>query len=113
MTTAADELALQRLDDATRDAPRLQLETLRTILAENAGAAYLRRHIPDGGHPLSSTDPAAAADEFRRLVPVSSYDDYAEVIRRVADGDAGPDELSPRPLVCFFLRSISLLSPPP
>ncbi|EEC78502.1 hypothetical protein OsI_18426 [Oryza sativa Indica Group] len=107
-TAAADELALRRLDDATRDARRLQLETLRAILAENAGAAYLRRYIPsDGGahHLLRSTDLAAAADEFRRLVPVTSYDDYAESIRRVADGDAAPDELSPRPLLCFFLSS--------
>uniref|UniRef100_A0A0E0DLU6 Uncharacterized protein n=1 Tax=Oryza meridionalis TaxID=40149 RepID=A0A0E0DLU6_9ORYZ len=106
-TAAADELALRRLDDATRDARRLQLETLRAILAENAGAAYLRRYIPsDGGHRLlRSTDLAAAADEFRRLVPVTSYDGYAESIRRVADGDAAPDELSPRPLLCFFLSS--------
>uniref|UniRef100_A0A0E0KYD2 Uncharacterized protein n=1 Tax=Oryza punctata TaxID=4537 RepID=A0A0E0KYD2_ORYPU len=108
MATAADELALRRLDDATRDARRLQLETLREILAENAGAACLRRYIPsdDGGHHLLlSTDLAAAADEFRRLVPVTSYDDYYESIRRVADGDAAPDVLSPRPLLCFFLSS--------
>uniref|UniRef100_A0A0D9WCN3 Uncharacterized protein n=1 Tax=Leersia perrieri TaxID=77586 RepID=A0A0D9WCN3_9ORYZ len=103
-TVAADELALQRLDAATRDAKRLQLETLRAILAENAGAAYLRRHIPDAdaAHLLRSPD---LADEFRRLVPISSYSDYADSIRRVADGDANPDELSPLPLLCFFLSS--------
>ncbi|XP_006654031.3 probable indole-3-acetic acid-amido synthetase GH3.6 [Oryza brachyantha] len=110
-TAAADELALRRLDDATRDAPRLQLETLRAILAESAGAAYLRRYVPDDAHHrrLLSIGLAAAADEFRRVVPVSSYEDYAESIRRVADGEARPDELelelSPRRLLCFFLSS--------
>lgn len=88
------------------DATRRQEETLRTILDRNGAVAYLRAHL-DCNRDLSIVD----ADTFRRLVPLSTYDDYADHINRIADGiDGGDDDdgvpsLSFDPLICFFLSS--------
>uniref|UniRef100_A0A1D1YDG0 Putative indole-3-acetic acid-amido synthetase GH3.6 n=1 Tax=Anthurium amnicola TaxID=1678845 RepID=A0A1D1YDG0_9ARAE len=100
----ADEEVLRRLEEYTRDAPRRQLETLRAILDRNAGCGYLRGYLlPPSGHPADHAPPDA--ESFRRLVPVSSYDDYADHIQQMADGTGDTSALSSDPLVCFFYSS--------
>ncbi|XP_010279228.1 PREDICTED: probable indole-3-acetic acid-amido synthetase GH3.6 [Nelumbo nucifera] len=92
-----DEEILRKLEDCTREAPRLQLETLQTILEHNGGVSYLRPYLQN-----------ALIDDktFRRFVPISSYDDYAPLINRMADGaDDHPSLLSVDPLICFFYSS--------
>ncbi|XP_010914349.1 probable indole-3-acetic acid-amido synthetase GH3.6 [Elaeis guineensis] len=95
----ADSEVLRQLEESTGDARRLQLETLRSILEANAGSAYLRRHL--SGYLPDALD----ATTFRRLVPLSSYDDYADFIARIADGVDPPTSLSFDPLLCFFYSS--------
>ncbi|XP_077243587.1 putative indole-3-acetic acid-amido synthetase GH3.6 [Tasmannia lanceolata] len=88
---------LKEIDECTRDAKRLQLETLRAILKHNDNSIYLKSHFNGSDSPI---DP----DSFRRLVPISSYDDYADHINRMANGDDSPI-LSVDPLLCFFYSS--------
>ncbi|XP_030451418.1 probable indole-3-acetic acid-amido synthetase GH3.6 [Syzygium oleosum] len=92
---------LEKLEGLTRDAARHQLETLRSILERNGEASYLRPFL--GGHPAPEIDVAT----FRREVPLTSYDDYADHINRMADGlvDGGDPILCVDPLVCFFYSS--------
>ncbi|KAJ0980722.1 hypothetical protein J5N97_008977 [Dioscorea zingiberensis] len=99
--------ALSRFEEATRNAQRLQLDTLRAILDRNAAAGYLQRHLPGG-----SLGADADASSFRCLVPLSSYHDYADLIHRIADGSESPSALSLDPLLCFFYSSgTSTMSP--
>ncbi|XP_039126770.1 probable indole-3-acetic acid-amido synthetase GH3.6 [Dioscorea cayenensis subsp. rotundata] len=100
-TTAGLDGVLIRFEEATRDAHRLQLQTLRTILECNATVDYLQRHLP--GCSLGVGDEAVSS--FRRLIPLSSYDDYADLIQRIADGSESPAALSLDPLLCFFYSS--------
>ncbi|XP_030532784.2 probable indole-3-acetic acid-amido synthetase GH3.6 [Rhodamnia argentea] len=98
MTT--DGEILEKLEGLTQDAVRHQLEALRSILQRNGGARYLRPFL--GGH----TAPVDVVT-FRREVPLSSYDDYADHISRMADGfvNGGDPILCLDPLVCFFYSS--------
>ncbi|MQL76244.1 hypothetical protein Taro_008645 [Colocasia esculenta] len=101
----ADEELLRMLEEATSDAHRLQLETLRAILRRNAGCGYLRPHLVPLGGPTDGGAAAVDAESFRRLVPVSSYEDYADHIQRMADGTGDPSVLSFDRLICFFYSS--------
>ncbi|GAB4841190.1 hypothetical protein Ancab_021934 [Ancistrocladus abbreviatus] len=98
------EEILKKLEGTTVDATRHQLETLNTILKRNGGVRYLQPYLRDSHGPLD-------ARTFRRIVPLSTYDDYADHINRMADGadlDENGDHLpllSVDPLVCFFLSS--------
>ncbi|GMH02660.1 hypothetical protein Nepgr_004499 [Nepenthes gracilis] len=100
-----DEEILKKLEDTTVDATRRQLETLKTILEHNGGVRYLQPFLGQSDAPVD-------AEAFRRLVPLSTYDDYADHINRMADGadhyednDYHGHILSVDPLVCFFLSS--------
>lgn len=95
----AESEVLRRLEESTGDARRVQVEALRSILEANADAAYLQRYL--AGHLPDTLDAAA----FRRLVPLSSYDDYTDIIARIADGVEPPSSLSLDPLLCFFYSS--------
>ncbi|XP_072967643.1 probable indole-3-acetic acid-amido synthetase GH3.6 [Typha angustifolia] len=102
METADDDV-LTRLEISTRDARRLQLETLQSILQHNSDTDYLKTYL---------RDPEIGADSFRRLVPLSSYADYADLIGLIADGIKPPSSLSSNPLLCFFLSSGTSSSKP-
>lgn len=110
---AASAGAVEVFEGSTRDAHRIQMQTLRSILERNAGVGYLRRFLcGDAGFPdPAQADPAHTAAAFRRLVPLSSYDDYADLIDRVADGAEPPTALSVDPLLCFFNRSLCYFDP--
>lgn len=103
-TAMAESEFLRQLEESTGDARRLQLETLHSILEANAGTRYLRHLL--AGYLPDAIDAAA----FRRVVPLSSYDDYADLIARIADGVDPPTALSLDPLLCFFYRFSSIPS---
>ncbi|KAJ6848315.1 putative indole-3-acetic acid-amido synthetase GH3.6 [Iris pallida] len=90
----SDEQVLQTIEESTINARALQLQTLRSILSRNSAATFLRHH-------RQPTD----ADSFRRLVPLSSYEDYADTIQKMADGELPAASLSLDPLLCFFNSS--------
>ncbi|XP_043718719.1 probable indole-3-acetic acid-amido synthetase GH3.6 [Telopea speciosissima] len=98
---------LKKLDDSTRDAQSLQFQTLQSILQRNAHVGYLQPHLqPSQRHDYDNDPPTLAhPDTFRRLVPLSSYDDYAPLINGIADGLHPPSLLSFDPLLCFFYSS--------
>ncbi|XP_059625801.1 probable indole-3-acetic acid-amido synthetase GH3.6 [Cornus florida] len=98
MTT--DEEIINELEESTKDATRHQLETLRIILEHNSGVRYLEPYLRGYRAPID-------AGTFRRVVPLSCYDDYADHIRRMADNDGDDDRslLSVDHLVCFFYSS--------
>lgn len=98
----ADGEILKTLEHSTKDAVALQFQTLHTIIERNGRSGYLRRY--GGGATLDT-------QSFRESVPLSCYDDYADCINRMADGDGGDADddlqlLCVDPLVCFFNRYI-------
>ncbi|KAG5567622.1 hypothetical protein RHGRI_002984 [Rhododendron griersonianum] len=104
---ADDDDIIAKLEETTKDAARHQLETLRAILERNAGVGYLHPHLRSCPAPVD-------ASTFRRAVPLSCYDNYADHISRLADGGALDDDhgqryLSVDPLVCFFYRFLERL----
>ncbi|KAF4382766.1 hypothetical protein CsatB_005613 [Cannabis sativa] len=99
---ADDEKLLKKLEDSTKDAMRHQLETLHSILEHQGGVRYLQRLLQGYDAPFD-------VDTFRRVVPLSTYEDYSDDINRLADGphdhDRGQPLLSVDPLICFFYSS--------
>ena len=97
MTT--EEELLAKLEDSTRDAKRLQVEALESIIERHGGVRYLQRHLRNYDAPIDVAT-------FRRVVPLSTYEDYSDDINRLADGPPDQDQplLSVDPLVCFFYR---------
>jgi len=95
-----DEEAVQKLEESTKNAQRHQLETLRSILLHNGTVRYLQSFIAKGD-PLPLDPPT-----FKRVVPLSSYEDYVDYINQMADGNQDPHHplLSVDPLLCFFYR---------
>lgn len=97
----SDDDVVNNLQDIFKDAERHQHETLRAILERNGGVSYLQPYL--GGY-----DAPVDAAAFRRDVPISCYDDYADLIGKLADGDLIDDHalplLSVDPLLCFFYR---------
>ncbi|PIN26074.1 hypothetical protein CDL12_01179 [Handroanthus impetiginosus] len=100
MTT--DDAIIEKLQETFLDARRHQLETLTAILERNGGVSYLQPFL--GGY-----DAPIDAATFRRAVPLSCYNDYADHINKIADGVLLDDHDQPRlsvdPLVCFFYSS--------
>ncbi|XVE73210.1 hypothetical protein DITRI_Ditri11bG0098900 [Diplodiscus trichospermus] len=103
----ADDALLKQLEESTKDVERHQAETLHSILQHQRGVRYLQRYLLDVEDQNAPVDAAA----FRRSVPLSCYDDYADYINQLADGDDSTDDhdrhhlLSVDPLVCFFYSS--------
>lgn len=97
-----DEELIQKLDESTKNAQHHQLETLRSILLHNGNVSYLKSFK----HKGDPSDPAT----FTRVVPLSSYEDYADYINQMADGkEDNPHHhhplLSVDPPLCFFYSS--------
>lgn len=92
-----DDELIQKLEELTMNTKHHQLETLRSILLHNGSVRYLQPFFNN----KSVEDPAT----FTSLVPLSSYDDYADFIHQMADiGEHEHHLLSVDPLLCFFYR---------
>jgi auxin responsive GH3 family protein/jasmonic acid-amino synthetase len=89
------EAVIAEFKELTRDAAAVQRETLRRILADNAGAEYLRDRGLAG-----RTDEAS----FRACVPLATHADVEPYIARIADGDTSP-VLTARPITSISLSS--------
>ncbi|GLJ42783.1 hypothetical protein SUGI_0887170 [Cryptomeria japonica] len=90
-----DEELLSKLEYYCNSAPRLQVETLETILKHNAQVEYLLKHGLNARTDIES---------FKQYIPLSTYSDYTFEIQRLADGEKSPI-LSPDPLLCMFFSS--------
>jgi auxin responsive GH3 gene family len=92
--------ALEFIEYVTANAGRVQRRVLAEILAQNAPAEYLRRY----GVSASSGD---AADAFRHLVPLVTYEGLQHDILRIANGDTSPI-LSGKPISEFLTRYVCI-----
>ena len=68
----------RRLDDITHNPMRSQEEFLMRLLRENAKTEYGRKN---------NFKSIRNMDDFRRYVPLTSYDDYTSYIERLANGE--------------------------
>lgn len=97
---------IEEFERLTKDAERVQRETLRRILEENASAEYLLSLGLQG-----RTDP----ESFKACVPLVTHKDLEPYINRMIDGDDSPI-LTGKPITTMSLRSelvgIMFFSPP-
>ncbi|KAJ3670928.1 hypothetical protein LUZ60_008354 [Juncus effusus] len=95
MTVSSTESVINQFEEISRDAGRVQRETLRNILEENAEAEYLSEFKLGG-----RTD----EDSFRKCVPLCTHEDLEPFIRRIADGE-GETVLTGKPITCLSVSS--------
>ncbi|KAF6172990.1 hypothetical protein GIB67_006366 [Kingdonia uniflora] len=88
-------MVIDKFEALTKDAGRIQRETLRRILEENSEAEYLRKLGLNG-----RTD----AESFKSCVPLASHEDLESYIHRIADGDLSPI-LTGKPITAISLSS--------
>ncbi|CAN1157235.1 Jasmonoyl--L-amino acid synthetase JAR4 [Linum perenne] len=86
---------IEEFEAMTKDAERVQRETLKKILEENGSAEYLRNQGLDG-----RTDPQSFTD----CVPLVTHTDLEPYIQRIADGDSSPI-LTGKPITTISLSS--------
>ncbi|KDP28515.1 hypothetical protein JCGZ_14286 [Jatropha curcas] len=86
---------IEDFEAITKDAERVQFETLKKILEENASAEYLKNLGLNG-----RTDP----ESFRDCVPLVTHKDLEPYIQRIADGDSSP-VLTGKPIKTISLTS--------
>ncbi|KAM0945992.1 putative GH3 family protein [Dioscorea sansibarensis] len=89
------ESVIESFEASTRDAGRVQIETLRRILEENSEAEYLQSLGLNG-----RTDPYS----FKACVPLVTHPDLEPYIRRIAEGDVSP-VLTGQPITSMSLSS--------
>lgn len=98
MTVCCCEETVDEFEMLTRDAGRVQQDTLKKILEVNADAEYLK-HFGLGGR----TD----AESFKSCIPLCVHSDVEPYIQRIADGDSSP-VLTGKPITSLSLRYSSL-----
>ncbi|RWR93191.1 GH3 auxin-responsive promoter [Cinnamomum micranthum f. kanehirae] len=86
---------VDEFESNTKEAGRVQIETLRRILEENGEAEYLQRLGLNG-----RTD----KESFKSCVPLSTHKDLEPYIQRIADGDDSPI-LTGKPITSISLSS--------
>ncbi|EPS58144.1 hypothetical protein M569_16672, partial [Genlisea aurea] len=89
------EEVIHEFEELSRDAWRVQRETLKKILDENGETEYLKRWGLNG-----STD----AGVFRERVPIVSHQDLEPHIQRIADG-TNPRLFTRKPITTISLSS--------
>ncbi|XP_010266453.1 PREDICTED: jasmonic acid-amido synthetase JAR1-like [Nelumbo nucifera] len=89
------EKAIENFEELTRDAERVQVETLKKILEDNREAEYLKKLGLNG-----RTDP----ESFRACVPLVTHKDLEHYIQRIVDGDDSPI-LTGKPITTISLSS--------
>lgn len=85
---------IEEFEALTKDAGRVQKETLRKILEENRKTEYLQKWDLDG-----KTDP----ESFAKCVPLVTHKDLEPYIQRIVDGDVSPI-LTGKPIKTISLR---------
>ncbi|XP_077229149.1 jasmonoyl--L-amino acid synthetase JAR4-like [Tasmannia lanceolata] len=75
------ESVIEEFESITKEAGRVQRETLRKILEENSNAEYLQRLGLKGRTDLES---------FKACVPLVTHKDLEPYIHRIADGETKP-----------------------
>lgn len=90
---------IEEFEAITKDAERLQRETLRKILTENGGAEYLQGLGLNG-----RTDP----ESYKACVPLVAHKDLEPYIQRIADGDSSPI-LTGKPITTMSVRYLSYM----
>lgn len=88
------ESVIEEFETLTKDAGRVQRETLRKILEQNGDAEYLQ-HLGLGGR----TDP----ESFKACVPLVTHKDLEPYIQRIIDGNNSPI-LTGKPITSISLR---------
>lgn len=87
---------IEEFEALTKDAGRVQKDTLRKILEENGTSEYLQKWGLDG-----KTDP----ESFAECVPLATHSDLEPYIQRIMDGDVTPI-LTGKPIKTISLRYI-------
>ncbi|WMV49240.1 hypothetical protein MTR67_042625 [Solanum verrucosum] len=89
------EQVIEDFEVLTKNAGRIQEETLEKILKENGGTEYLKQWGLNG-----RTD----VETFKACVPIVSHNDLEPYIQRIADGDLSPI-LTGKPIETISLTS--------
>ncbi|XP_050280368.1 jasmonoyl--L-amino acid synthetase JAR4 [Quercus robur] len=89
------EKVIEEFEALTKDAERVQRETLKKILEENGSAEYLQSIGLNGRTDIES---------FRACVPLVTHQDLEPYIRRIVDGDSSPI-LTGKPITTISLSS--------
>lgn len=89
---------IEEFEAMTKDAERVQRESLKKILEENGSAEYLQKLGLNG-----RTDP----ESYKSCVPIVTHKDLETCIHRIADGDSSPI-LTGKPITTISLRCLSI-----
>lgn len=89
------EKVIEEFETMTKDAERVQRETLKKILEENETAEYLRNLNLNG-----RTDPQS----FKTCVPVVSHEDIEPYILRIANKEDNSNILTAKPFSSITTR---------
>ncbi|KAK9056140.1 hypothetical protein SSX86_027229 [Deinandra increscens subsp. villosa] len=89
------EEVIEEFEAFTKDAKRVQIETLKKILKENGEAEYLKKWGLDG-----KTDP----ESYSSCVPLVTHKDLEHLIQQIADGSPHPI-LTGKPITTITLSS--------
>ncbi|QCE02603.1 jasmonic acid-amido synthetase JAR1-like [Vigna unguiculata] len=89
------ERVIEEFERVTKDAERIQRETLKKILEDNASAEYLMNLGLNG-----RTDP----ESFKAFVPLVTHKDLEPYINRILDGDTS-SVLTGKPITTMSLSS--------
>ncbi|GMP59503.1 hypothetical protein CsSME_00022766 [Camellia sinensis var. sinensis] len=89
------EEVIEEFEMLTKDAERVQKETLQKILEENGSAEYLKKWGLNG-----RTD----HESFKAFVPLVTHKDLEPYIQRMVDGDTSPI-LTGKPITTISLSS--------
>ncbi|XP_076957472.1 jasmonoyl--L-amino acid synthetase JAR4-like [Bidens hawaiensis] len=89
------EEVIEEFEALTKDAKRVQTETLKKILEENSEAEYLKKWGLDG-----KTDP----ERYSSCVPLVTHKDLEPLIQQIADGSPHPI-LTGKPITTITLSS--------
>ncbi|XP_068660116.1 jasmonoyl--L-amino acid synthetase JAR4-like [Aristolochia californica] len=87
--------SIENFEVQTKDAERVQRETLEKILEENEETEYLKRFGLNGRRD---------EETFRKCVPLASHQEFQPYIQRIADGDSSPI-LAAKPFTTLSLSS--------
>ena len=91
---------IEEFEAQTKDAEKVQRETLRKILEDNSSAEYLQNFGLNG-----RTDP----ESFKACVPLVTHKELEPYINRMIDGDVS-SILTGKPITTMSLRSLDPFS---